>query len=179
MEGLEASAAMRDVELTLEYDETPAGSPQDRQHLFKCEDRIRLTVVAIAVSEIGFNYKKGSANDDALNIRMSYSEDIPLPEYVRGNCNRPAAYVRDSSVKIAVKLSISPQSISSAKIWGESADVNGSLGDTLETMVPFDAGVSKGVSLDGGAGDFIEFSILGRTPVCQIESAPDRKSGGF
>lgn len=47
VEGLEASAAMRDVELTLEYDETPVGTPQGRQHLFKCEDKIALTIINV------------------------------------------------------------------------------------------------------------------------------------
>ena len=44
IEGVAASAAVRDVELKLEYDETPQGI---NSGLFKCEDRVKLTVVKI------------------------------------------------------------------------------------------------------------------------------------
>ena len=44
VEGVTNSAAARDVELKLEYDETPQG---DNSGLFKCDDRVKLTVVKI------------------------------------------------------------------------------------------------------------------------------------
>jgi hypothetical protein len=42
VEGITNSATARDVELRLEYDENPQGQSNP---LFKCEDRVRLTVV--------------------------------------------------------------------------------------------------------------------------------------
>ena len=47
VEGVAPSANVRDVELTLEYDEVPKGTPQDKQYLFKCSDKIALTVVKV------------------------------------------------------------------------------------------------------------------------------------
>ena len=47
VEGVTPSANVRDVELTLEYDEVPEGTPQNKQYLFKCSDKIALTVVKI------------------------------------------------------------------------------------------------------------------------------------
>ncbi|MCR5380285.1 MAG: hypothetical protein K6G44_04815, partial [Lentisphaeria bacterium] len=47
VEGVAPSANVRDVELTLEYDEVPEGTPQDKQYLFKCSDKIKLTVVKV------------------------------------------------------------------------------------------------------------------------------------
>ena len=44
VEGITPSAAVRDVELRLEYDENPQG--QDNP-LFKCEDRVRLTIIKV------------------------------------------------------------------------------------------------------------------------------------
>ncbi|MGI6497155.1 MAG: hypothetical protein ACOX5G_13975 [Kiritimatiellia bacterium] len=44
VEGVTNSAALRDVELRLEYDENPQGQSNP---LFKCEDRIRLTVIKV------------------------------------------------------------------------------------------------------------------------------------
>ena len=44
VEGVAASAAARDVELKLEYDETPL---RDNSGLFKCEDRVKLTVLKV------------------------------------------------------------------------------------------------------------------------------------
>ena len=47
VEGVAPSANVRDVELTPEYDEVPKGTPQDKQYLFKCSDKIALTVVKV------------------------------------------------------------------------------------------------------------------------------------
>jgi hypothetical protein len=44
VEGVTNSAALRDVELRLEYDENPQG--QDNP-LFQCEDRVRLTIIKV------------------------------------------------------------------------------------------------------------------------------------
>jgi len=44
VEGITPSAVARDVELRLEYDENPAGQSNP---LFKCEDRVRLTVLKV------------------------------------------------------------------------------------------------------------------------------------
>ena len=45
VEGVAPSAVAKDVELTLEYDEVPEGTPQSKQYLFKCSDKIALSVV--------------------------------------------------------------------------------------------------------------------------------------
>jgi hypothetical protein len=42
VEGIAPSATARDVELRLEYDENPEGQSNS---LFKCEDRVKLTVL--------------------------------------------------------------------------------------------------------------------------------------
>ena len=47
IEGVSPSSKAHDVELKLEYDETPQG---DNSGLFKCEDRVKLTVVKVGLS---------------------------------------------------------------------------------------------------------------------------------
>ena len=48
IEGVAPSSKARDVELKLEYDETPQG---DNSGLFRCEDRVKLTVIRMELKE--------------------------------------------------------------------------------------------------------------------------------
>ncbi|MBR3085736.1 MAG: hypothetical protein IKH04_04965 [Kiritimatiellae bacterium] len=166
---------MRDIELNLEYDENVDGENKD---IFKCSDKVKLTAVKIEVRKIWFNYKQDSAIDDALNIRMAYDENLPLPEYVRDMSNYPVAYIRNTVAKIKVSFSIAPSSISSAKIYGLSDDDNGSLGDALERSVAFASGVSQSTSPTGGNSEFVEFELAGQTPSTVFKSV-DSWTWGF
>ena len=47
VEGITNSATVRDVELRLEYDENPQGQSNP---LFKCEDRVRQTVISVVMT---------------------------------------------------------------------------------------------------------------------------------
>ena len=46
VEGVSPSASLRDIALTLTYDENP---PNQNNSLFKCEDKVQLTVVKVDI----------------------------------------------------------------------------------------------------------------------------------
>lgn len=166
VEGVAPSAAMRDIELKLEYDENVDGESKD---IFKCADKVKLTAVKISVEAIAFNYDLQSDANDALNLRKSYTEKIQIPEFVRGMRNEPIAYVRNRSPSILCKLTAQPTSIASAKISALSIDSDGALGNIVAKNVSFISGITKD-GCDNPATDefdeseYVQFSIQEKTP---------------
>ena len=132
-------------------------------------DTMKMTVVKVDVDSIAFNYKPESAENDALNIRENSTTPILIPEYIKDVQNKPAAYVKNSTVNILVKIKVEPISIKSLKIKGVSIDKKGSLGDAIEKTVTFVRGISKeGKDILSTIGidesEYVEFTIKGKTP---------------
>ncbi|MGI6494736.1 MAG: hypothetical protein ACOX5G_01370 [Kiritimatiellia bacterium] len=74
VEGVTNSAALRDVELRLEYDENP---PNQNNPLFKCEDRVKLTAVKIDfVTPAGDPVNAAVQSGDGQN-EFTYSTATP------------------------------------------------------------------------------------------------------
>ena len=91
VEGVTPSANVRDVELTLEYDEVPEGTPQDKQYLFKCSDKIALTVVKVEFEEVKFAdfigidgntrvFASFQTNEN-IHISLSILQDVIIPTH--------------------------------------------------------------------------------------------------
>ena len=167
VEGTNSSAASRDVELVLTYDENPEGEDNP---LFMASDKINLTVVKVELTNIKFNHDTASSTGDAINIRQDYTTpiDISNGEWIKGGANHPVAYTADNSVTIKARFTVEPNSITSANIWAVSTDSDGSLGDVIKTNAKFSGGVSI-----GDANGYVELPISGNTPNIVKKSSTD------
>ena len=131
---------------------------------------LQVAVLKVEIDKIVFNFDSTACTQDGLNIRQDYTTAISVPEYVKGGQNRPAAYVKEKAVKIKVRLTVDPPTITSIKIKGVSDDTDGSLGDAAEQSISFSGGVSySGVADDPATttineAEFIEFTVNGNTP---------------
>ncbi len=100
------------------------------------------------VESIRFNWETNNGNEDALNIRKDADNAINLPEYQRGSVNDEVAYLGGKTVKMNVKFRVEPTSITSLWIEGVSNDENGMLGNTYQTEVTFNNGLSNEVQFE-------------------------------
>jgi hypothetical protein len=177
VEGIAPSAAMRDIKMTLLYDENPDGQSSP---LLKCEDHIVLTVVNVRIEAIAFNYDTSSAITDAINLRENYQCGISAPEFIRGIKNMASAYVRYSRPSILCKFFVQPNEINTIRIKAKSADFNGVLGDIAEKSIVLVDGVSCEGEDNPSTTDFDEsqyafLSIDGTIPgkICKSEESWD------
>lgn len=134
--------------------------------------------VKLEVDRIVFNHDSATATDDALNLREDYLTPLPLPEYVKGERNRPAAYIRNTPVSILVRFKAAPAAITSLKIKGNADAGAESLGSTPEKVITFTEGISREGIDDASTPDFDEseyvtFLIAANTPnmICKSEAA--------
>ncbi|MBF0199129.1 MAG: hypothetical protein HQL32_15545 [Planctomycetes bacterium] len=130
---------------------------------------LKIVVVDVNVENILFNHNRTSSTNDALNIRENYSTALSLPEFSKGGSNNPSAYIKGSSVTILARLSVKPNTITSAKIKAISTDTNGSLGDLAEKSVTFNSGISQEGSDDTSTSginesEYVEFDVQGALP---------------
>jgi len=116
--------------------------------------------VKITLGAIAFNHATTSHNEDGLNIRENKTTAINAPEYVNGGANKPAAYVKNTSAKIAARFTVLPTDVTSLKIKATSS---GCLGDLNETQVAVANGVSQG-SVSIGGTPYAAFSASMATP---------------
>lgn len=174
IEGINSSAVIGDQQVLVEL--FPLGGEQFGEYADQlgeyAEDAVRVTVFKVDVDKIAFNYDPSAHNNDALNIREDFAKPITVPEYIKGGQNKPCAYVKDSAVKMLVRLKVNPISITSLKIKGvsdEGAGKPSSLGNAAEKEVVFVNGIShEGVDDPATVGidesEYSKFDIIGNTP---------------
>ena len=167
VEGITNSATARDVELRLEYDENPQGQSNP---LFKCEDRVRLTLFTMELTNIKFNHDTASSANDALNIRQDYNTSYRniYGEWAKGVYNNPACYTTNKAVTIKARLTVQPTAITHADIVAVSTDANGSLGHIVKKRIAFAGGVSV-----GDANGYVELHVSGSTPAVVKKTTTD------
>jgi hypothetical protein len=114
----------------------------------------------VCLDSISYNHNTGSNNTDAMNIRKNYSEDVPVPEWVKAEETHPAAYIKDKTITVKAVFSAG-SGVTSAKI--RAVTYYGLLGDAPQITVSFSGGTSGPVS----------FQISGLTPN-QVRYYPQR-----
>jgi hypothetical protein len=117
------------------------------------QDSVELPVPTINVTYIKFDHEVGE-DSDAVNIKFDDTNDVEKPEWIKDERNNPACYIKEKTVSIMAKFSVSPNIVYSAIIGAESTDSGGSLGDVLEETVTFTDGNSQ----------YWKFWIDGNTP---------------
>jgi hypothetical protein len=133
VKGTSASSALEDVTLTLSYIQSSETVDSDA---------ICYTVVDVEVTNIKFDHTSGDSSD-AIDIREDNTTDISVPEWVKGGQNKPAAYKKSTSVSVKARFTVSPSTITSAKISATASGTGTILGNLAETTVTFSQGVSS------------------------------------
>jgi len=122
VEGIAPSAALRDVELRLEYDENPQGQ---NNALFKCADVVRLTVIKVDLKEVSFSGTDNHTlqSDDQLT---TFSAPHYLDANLDGDANDagdrcyPVCYTRNKKMKAGAEFKVAPSPTAAAiKIRGD------------------------------------------------------------
>ncbi len=138
-----------------------------------CFAETEVRVFKVEVENIAFNYDSSSHAQDGLNIREDYNTAISIPEYVKSGQNKPAAYVKNTSARIMVRLTVKPDDgdfeITSVRIKGTADENNDSFGNVALRSVTFDGGVSQsGLPNDPNTSineaEYIEFTVSGNMP---------------
>lgn len=111
----------------------------------------KINIVNVEITHIKFDHTAGDTSD-GIDIRENNSTDITVPEWVKDGQNKPAAYKKSTNVTIKAKFSVSPGSVTSAKIKATTSD--GILGNLGEQTVSFSNGVS----------DYVSFTPTNSTP---------------
>lgn len=135
----------------------------------KTYDEIHCLPIILSLEQIAFNHNLLHHDTDALNIRETINQPISLPEYVKNGQNKPAAYIRNRPVQIAVQFLVEPSTITSVKIKGISTDSFGSLESSLERTISFVNGISQDGQDDPitphlDERQFAKLTLEGRTP---------------
>jgi len=117
------------------------------------EGNYAITVFKTEVTHVKFDHTAGDTAD-GINIRENNSTDISVPEWVKGGQNKPAAYKKSTSVTIKTRFTVSPSSVTSAKIQATTSD--SILGNLGEQTVSFSSGVSS--------PEYISFTPTSSTP---------------
>ncbi len=134
-----------------------------------CLDGVDSSSPKMQITNIKFNHDTGSSSNDALNIRVDYTNSYNITNgewIINSSTNWPVAYTTNKSISIKVRLSAEPSTFTgSADIWAESVNTNGSLGDVLKTSVDFVNGVSN--------PEYITFQVEGITPTCIQKTTND------
>ncbi|MCP5048971.1 MAG: hypothetical protein GY940_17510 [bacterium] len=105
----------------------------------------------VQLESITFDFEPRSSRFDALDIRVNWTEDIPVPEWQRGKRPWPAAYIRGRRIKVRAVFSSSSQS-GRALIGADT--ITGGLGNISPRWVNFNNGKSNAV----------DFPVTGTTP---------------
>ncbi|MCW5553213.1 MAG: HYR domain-containing protein [Verrucomicrobiae bacterium] len=126
-----------------------------------------VSVVKLDVTNIKFNHDTSSSVSDAINLRQDFATpyDISNGEWIQGGANLPVCYTASKAVTIRVRLTVQPASVTSADVWAASTDLDGSLGDIVNTTVTFASGVSS--------PEYVTFTVSGNTPATIKKTATD------
>ncbi len=135
VKGISTSSGLNDVQLELLYINTAPRNPTVID-----SDSVEFTVVEVDVTHIKFDHSAGDSSD-AIDITEDDSTDIDVPEWVKGGQNKPAAYKKSTSVTIKARFTVSPTTITSAKICATTSD--SILGNLAEQTVTFSSGISN------------------------------------
>jgi len=149
--GTVVSSAVDDVTITLSYT-----SPQGAA----CTAQKKVTITKLVPTNIRFDYKPmNTGTSDGLNIRRNFdlelgevsgTADTTLPtgngkgdgEYnLAKSRSLPALYVANKAVKCAVRFTVEPAAVTSAKI--KAAKTGTLFAGVAETTVAFSGGVSN------------------------------------
>jgi hypothetical protein len=140
------------------------------QGVERASDLLFVTILKVQASHIAFNHDWDSHTSDGLNIRQNKTLTIPIPEYTKGGNNQAAAYIKDKSITMLARFTAEPSSfVTSLKLKGVSDDTDGSLGDVVEKIVSFEAGVSTEGTDDPATpgfdeSEYAELQVSGKTP---------------
>ncbi|MGI6494607.1 MAG: hypothetical protein ACOX5G_00675 [Kiritimatiellia bacterium] len=124
VEGVTNSAALRDVELRLEYDENPQGQ---NNPLFKCADVVRLTVIKVDLKEVSFSgtkYHTVKKDDGSQDYTAPHWQDNSSPldgdADDAGDKKYPICFTRNTKMKVSAKWRIEPSGLGvTIKIKGD------------------------------------------------------------
>ncbi len=106
------------------------GEPNTPNHTFDAYGKTAyIDLVKIEVTGINFDHSSGDESD-GISIY-----DTGMPEWIKNVQNDPAAYKKNTNVTIKARFTVSPTSITSAKIRAITSDVVlGSLGEQTVTF---------------------------------------------
>jgi len=115
------------------------GEPNTMNGVFDAAGKVAyVNLIKVEVSGINFDHSSGDESD-GISIY-----DAGIPEWAKEVQNDPAAYKKNTSVTIKAKFTVSPTSVTSAKICATTTDpVLGNLG---ERIVNFSYGESEYVT---------------------------------
>jgi hypothetical protein len=145
-----SNPTVRDAGYDVVVDFTPFGVYDRGQDIVDKLDAKGFVVPTlwVCLDSISFNHNTASNNSDAMNIRKNYSEDVPVPEWVKAQETHPAAYIKNKTITIKAVFSAGP-GVTSAKI--RAVQQYGYLGEVVQTTVSFSGGTSGAVSFQVSA----------------------------
>jgi hypothetical protein len=93
----------------------------------------------VCLESVSFNHDPDSSSSDAINIRMSCTEDVHVPEWKKAQKSYPAAYIKKSKITVKAVFSAAP-GVTSARI--KAVTRMGRLKNILAETVSFNNGTS-------------------------------------